>query len=63
MRKLRFKKSIGLILLSTFLMRSMTLSAASINTVPVDNYGSLLTLNEAISRTLESDARVKEAIE
>jgi len=63
MEKLKLKKWIGLILLSTFLMRAVTLSAASINTVPVDNYGSLLTLNEAISQTLESDARVKEAVE
>ena len=63
MRKLRFKKSIGLVLLSALLFRAVTLEAASINSVPVDDYGSLLTLSEAMSRTLESDARVKEAVE
>lgn len=60
MRKPRTKKTAIFILLSILLMRAAT--AASINTVPIDE-GSLLTLNEALSRTLESDARVKQAME
>ncbi len=57
------RKKIAVISLLLFLIRAALLNAASINTVPVDDFGSLLTLDEAVSRVLESDARVKEAVE
>ncbi len=63
MREIRMNKSAVFILALLFLTRAATLEAASIDPVSVDDYGSLLSLNEALSRTLESDARVKEAAE
>lgn len=63
MREKALKKSIIFMAGLTFFVNAATLGAASINPVSVDDYGALLSLNEVLSRTLESDARVKSAVE
>lgn len=63
MREKALKKSIIFVAVLTFFVNAATLGAASINPVSVDDYGALLSLNEVLSRTLESDARVKSAVE